>query len=373
MTACALVHFNHQLNNGLISWPDFRTSSWKPNYGDMLVCAALIRQIGYYDDFIRIDFGYRLPRKADCAVIRGSTYLHNEFNFDAAIETLDSLPESNIAMVGLGAQNPIQDLSFLDNNKSAHIFLKKLSERSASISVRGNFTSAILERHGIKNIRITGCPSLFYTHKPPSVKVPELLSTRNRRLGVSLHTGLSQNIFCKSPRKTQALHGTVIDYCSKNASSVALYEQGIQLEFAVADRTLPFQERIEAAKQIIARIDAEGMISPEQLISQMVSVHNIEEWLAKARDQDAMLGFRFHGNMVGLLQGSPCLYYVYDSRLEEFCRLYGLPYVDVESQWTDPIKVILDWDWDRANANIKGCYQELKAFYDENGVKNTLN
>lgn len=41
----ALVHFNHASDGNLTTWPDMRTSSWKPNYGDMLVCAAILREV----------------------------------------------------------------------------------------------------------------------------------------------------------------------------------------------------------------------------------------------------------------------------------------------------------------------------------------
>ena len=40
-----LIHFNHVDSRNLTMWPDMRTSSWKPNYGDMLVCAAIMAYI----------------------------------------------------------------------------------------------------------------------------------------------------------------------------------------------------------------------------------------------------------------------------------------------------------------------------------------
>ncbi len=372
MKKVSLVHFNHQEKNGLIGWPDFRVSEWKPNYGDMLVCSAILRQIGTYSESIRVGFGGELKSSVDLAVIRGSTYLHNGFDFDGAIKTLDSIRDAPVVMVGLGAQNPTKDPTYLDKHEKAHEFLKKLAEKSKSISVRGEFTAEVLTRHGIQNVRVTGCPSLFYTLKCPSVNVPEMLASPQRRLGVSLHTGLMTNVFCRSPLPARQLHGQLINYCIRNASNVALYEQGVGLEHSIADRRLAFDERVNAAQEVIGRIGAQRYLSPEDLIARMVSVLSIEEWLAKARDQDAMIGFRFHGNMVGLLQGSPCLYYVYDSRLHEFCEIYNLPWEDVEADWKDPVKTMLDYDWSKANTAIARCHQEMKAFYSENSVEHLL-
>jgi hypothetical protein len=371
MKKAALVHFNHTEKDGLVGWADFRTSNWKPNYGDMLVCSALKRQIGVFDKYVRVGFGYELKEKVDIAVIRGSTYLHNKFDFEAAIKTLDSI-DVPLAIVGLGAQNPTKDLTFLDNNKNAEIFIKKLAEKSKSISVRGEFSAEIVKRLGGENIRVTGCPSVFYTLKCPTVTLPELLASPQRRLGVSLHTGLMNDIFCRSPLEARELHGQLINFCIRNASSVSLYEQGVGLEFNIADKLLPYEQRVEAANEVIKRLNAKRYLTPEDLISRMVSVLTIEEWLSKARDQDALIGFRFHGNMVGLLQGSPCLYYVYDSRLEEFCEIYNLPWEDVTAEWKDPVKTMLDFDWSKTNAAIAKCYEEMKAFYAENGIAHVI-
>jgi polysaccharide pyruvyl transferase WcaK-like protein len=101
-------------------------------------------------------------------------------------------------------------------------------------------------------------------------------------------------------------------------------------------------------------------------------VRNVEEWLARTRDVDAMIGFRFHGNMIALLQGKPCFYWTYDSRLAEFAELYALPHQDVTAPWTDPLQAMLDHDWDRTNARIRALYAELKAFYAENGFDHAL-
>ncbi|WP_425584027.1 polysaccharide pyruvyl transferase family protein [[Roseibacterium] beibuensis] len=315
---------------------------------------------------VRVGFGGTLSQPVERAIIRGSTYLHKHFNFDDANKTLDSI-DAPMAIVGLGAQNPTQDASYLDGNEGARDFIARLNEKSASISVRGDFTAAVVERLGGKNIRVTGCPSLFYTLSAPQVRVPEMLAMPERSVGVSIHSGLSANIFCHAPHEARAMHGRVIAWALENAANLSVFEQGVLREYDIADHDLPFDERRQAASEVIARMKAEELFSPERLMAHMVSVKSIEEWLAKARDLDAILGFRFHGNMVALLQGKPCYYYVYDSRLTEFCDVYGLPYQDVTEDWRDPAQAMIDHDWDGANARIAACFDEMKAFYSENG------
>ena len=93
----------------------------------------------------------------------------------------------------------------------------------------------------------------------------------------------------------------------------------------------------------------------------------------KRQELDAIIGFRFHGNMVALLQGKPCFYSVYDSRITEFCDLYRLPYQDVRDGWKDPVQAMMEHDWEAANAAIQNCHNELKAFYEENGFGLKMN
>lgn len=368
--AIGLVHFNHASDGNLTVWPDMRTSSWKPNYGDMLVCAAIIRQLECANG-PRVGFGGEMPEAVERAIVRGSTYLHGRFDFDAANRTLDSI-DAPLAIVGLGAQNPVSDLHFLDGHDGARDFIARLNEKSASISVRGDFTAAIVERLGGKNIRVTGCPSLFYTLEAPRVTVPTMLGLPQRSIGVSIHSGLMRDIFCHAPVEARARQGEAIAWAIGNAVNAAIFEQGVPLEFAIADQLLPFEERRQAAAEVIAQLDAAQLFSPEDLMARMVSVQSIEEWLAKARDLDAIIGFRFHGNMVALLQGKPCYYYTYDSRLKEFCDLYDLPQQDVTEDWADPVAAMQAHDWQASNHRFAWLKDELKTFYAENGFASRL-
>ncbi|MDF3904332.1 polysaccharide pyruvyl transferase family protein [Paracoccus sp. AS002] len=366
----ALVHFNHSFKDDLTTWPDMRISRWKPNYGDMLVCAALLRQVDL-GETVRLSFGMTLERPVSRALVRGSTYLHHKFDFEAANRTLDSI-DAPITIVGLGAQSPESKIDFLNGNEGARSFIARLNERSASISVRGQFTAAVVERLGGKNIRVTGCPSLFYTLKCPVVSPSPDLNSKRRRFGVSLHTGLRKSMYCASPDEARQAHVNAIRYGIDECSALYLFEQGVMNEFNIADKKLPIEERIAAAREVIDRIGAADQLSADDLIKHMVSVRSIEEWLARASELDAIIGFRFHGNMVALLQGKPCYYYVYDSRIREFCDLYQLPYQDVREDWRDPGSALLDHDWDQTNMALKACYREMQEFFHENGFQSQV-
>lgn len=366
-----LVHFNHSIERGQVSWPDLGRTDKRPNYGDMLVCASLLNHLPASTPTKRLNFGKFASEQTDFALIRGSTYLHNNFDYETAIETIKSI-DGPLTIIGLGAQSAISDPKFLDNNSEARTFIELLNDRSKSISVRGSFTAEVVSRLGAKNVRITGCPSLFYTNKPPQVYLPELLKTPHRRLGVSLHSGLRKSMYCNDPDNARIKHGEAIRFAIDNSSKASLFEQGVKIEYDIADIRLPFQQRIEAAEVVLEKIGISEYLTPIELLSQMVSVKTIDDWLNKVRDIDAIFGFRFHGNMIGLLQSIPCYYWVYDSRLLEFCELYNLPWQSVSDGWQNPVTKILDHNWDKANKSFLTCYDELKKCYNENGLENSL-
>lgn len=366
-----LVHFNHQeLPSGEVAWITPGTGHRNPNYGDMLVCAAILRQLDT-SDTVRVNFGGRAETPVQAAVLRGSTYLNRQFDFQQAIRTIESL-DAPVAAVGLGAQAPLADVSFLDDVPEARRFVALLAERSASISARGKFTAAVLERLGAPNIRITGCPSMFYSLAAPRVALPEGLEGQTPRLGISLHTGLSRSRFCRNVAATQAKHNRLISFALRVAAEVSLFEQGVMREYIVGDATRPMSERVEAARVILGRFPDDTRLRPGDLIDHVVSVNSVEDWLARAGSVDAMLGFRFHGNMVALTQGIPCYYYLYDSRITEFCELYRLPHAKVEQAWRNPLTAIVEHDWDVTTTAIQGCFDELVAFYDENAIQHHL-
>ena len=366
------IHFNHDVIDNSIGWSDIRNVAWDINYGDILVCSAIARQIkndqNKIDNNFRCDFGEVLRAQGDQALIRGSTYLNNEFNFNAANKTIDSV-DSPLTIVGLGAQNSVSDISFLDNNEGARNFISRLNEKSKSISVRGDFTACVVERLGGKNIRVTGCPSLFYSLKIPLITVPEMLNHPERSLGLTIHTELMDNIYCKSPEVAKKLQGHLISFALKNSLKISIFEQGVLNECNASDRKLSFFERFSAAQKIVQNIQTDRNITEYQLLACLTSISTIEEWLSKTRDLDAIIGFRFHGNMMALLQGKPSYYYYYDSRIEEFCKLYRLPGQDVNAEWVNPIIKMQEHDWSKTNDCIKTCFQELTSFYRENSFE----
>ena len=114
----ALVHFNLSRLDGQATWPSMRTSGHTTNYGDVLVCEAILRQLKIAGGTRTIGYGGSASENSSQFLARGSTYLHNEFDFTKACATIESV-KCEGTIVGLGAQSPTLDGSFLDANRGA--------------------------------------------------------------------------------------------------------------------------------------------------------------------------------------------------------------------------------------------------------------
>jgi polysaccharide pyruvyl transferase WcaK-like protein len=158
---------------------------------------------------------------------------------------------------------------------------------------------------------------------------------------------------------------------ARNANAPRIFEQGNLLEYSIARHDAPYRDRLAAARRLIELLNIVDLTS-DQLVSYFVSIQSVEEWLGKVRDLDVLIGFRFHGNIIGLFQGLPCFFYCYDSRLKEFCELYRLPYREVEYDYEDPVRIIADHDWSKTNDATRSCYKEMYDFFIENNIPQSL-
>lgn len=181
----------------------------------------------------------------------------------------------NITFAGLGAQGDLdecpQDVVNSLSDKQIYFF-KMVSERAKSIGVRGEYTADCLEKMGIKNIDIIGCPSIFS---------------------------------CKAPYVV-----------SRQEGGGVLYTADIS------------KERIYLlAKQINAELIRQSYSDGEEESRIFFDFHRWNEYIQK-RKYSFAFGSRFHGNMMALRNGVPTLWITHDWRTLELVRYLNLPYLN---------------------------------------------
>ena len=91
------------------------------------------------------------------------------------------------------------------------------------------------------------------------------------------------------------------------------------------------------------------------------------------RKLDLVLGYRLHGNLMALANGTPSIYFTYDSRTVEFADTFRIPSVDVFGN--KPFALEEYWDqtrFDRFNAAYARTYSAMSAFLSENKVDHKM-
>ena len=91
------------------------------------------------------------------------------------------------------------------------------------------------------------------------------------------------------------------------------------------------------------------------------------------RRLDLVLGYRLHGNLMALANGTPSIYFTYDSRTVEFAETFKIPSFDVFSG--QAFRLEEHWDqarFDRFNTAHGQVYAAMRDFLAENRVDNKM-
>lgn len=182
----------------------------------------------------------------------------------------------NITFVGLGAQANLNQCpqEVVNSLSSKQIYLFKLvSERARSIGVRGEFTAACLEKMGIKNIDIIGCPSIF----------------SNQAIYPVLKQGSLHKVLYTADKSKEKIYSL-----AKNVNA-----------------------------ELIKQVYSDG----EEGEPIFFDFQKWNEYIQE-RKYTFAFGSRFHGNVMALRNGIPTLWITHDWRTLELVRYLHLPYLD---------------------------------------------
>lgn len=166
-------------------------------------------------------------------------------------------------------------------------FLKELSDLCPNIGIRGEFTSEVLKKLGIRNTQIIGCPSFFETGPNRVVKKPDF-----------------QNL---KPVLTSPLAST--------AENLPAVMQDLM------ERDIINLSVFGAIPKIYRKCDYRRALRGDLGI-----FLNPEKWKAFLRRFNFALGPRLHGSIAAINAGLPALCTNADSRATEMCNFLKIPH-----------------------------------------------
>jgi hypothetical protein len=274
-----------------------------------------------------------------------------------------------ITVFGLGAQAKTGQNNFKLGPNTERL-AKVIAERSVKVSVRDEFTLNTLEKIGISNAIVTGCPSNFINLNKKlgsaildkcQIMIDKQPSWEDLKIHFSEFSGGHKS-------SGQVLHETM--EILKNSPSFYIIQSPELFPFILnEDNNIPKGYLANKPKSIQTSLDFTRFLK-----SKLMHFSSIDAWMDFARTCDLSIGMRIHGNMLPLQSGVPSVVIGHDSRTNGLCKMMGIPVISperfVESTSESPVKLIefiqreiADYDQKRTAIG-----QIFKNYIEDNGL-----
>ncbi len=218
--------------------------------------------------------------------------------------------------------------------------LKHLHDSCEQGSVRDTRTLEALESAGIKNLAMTGCPTLFRSCQPEW----QIKHKPTRRLTLTVRKGQARNI---------------------RALARLLQSAGWDLTVAAQQEKDNYFRRWIPLRQ-----------KPLPTIYE----YRLETYLKLAEESYGAIGWRLHGNMLNLALGNPAIFFANCSRAASFCEAFELPCRWVEDRDVLPLEHLEEAvrqlsdasTFDPFRKQYAAHYGTLRSFLDRNQLPHNL-
>ncbi|TWH60041.1 polysaccharide pyruvyl transferase [Desulfitobacterium sp. LBE] len=265
-----------------------------------------------------ISGGHNLKDSTADSVVTNSLHAISPTHFAGVYEYWMKLLDSTVNLVPLSCGFLYPPNGEVVLTRDLIHLLSAISERN-EIGVRGEYAAEILIRHGIRNVRIIGCPSLFY-HNCRNFKVPLQTNSQSmKQINFTFQTEVS-------PPKVFYQHHLGIFECfhKLHLSRDKIINWTLQwTPFRTITSLTTYKNFNETAEFLKGR----GRY-----------FFSVDDWIENLRFDDFSIGTTIHGNVAAINAQIPALPIVIDRRMEEICRWHKIPYIQVKD--FDPSKPI---------------------------------
>lgn len=338
------------------------------NLGNTLIGNGVVSILGDYEYVFRSQLESPAHAQEVCSriIIPAANFLWKSFDFGYMADFIEktSLP---VTMLGLGAQTHNRsEVSKIHPNTLRLVEI--IAERSPSIGVRGYYTAEVLSAHGIANVEVLGCPSLYTRRLPPSAietssLAPDNLISVNFSRRVSSHA-FSQASLCNVENE---IFRIALEHKSQFIIQDEIEEANVYLGHATA-----------AQKKSVT--DYFNKFEPVSVITYFSNnskyFTSFDEWSESLSKCRLSLGSRLHGNLVALLNGIPALTVVHDSRTLEMCALTGVPFINISEHdklsSQDILRIASEMDFSIYIKNMQHLYSKMIGFLVDHGLSHRL-
>ena len=250
----------------------------------------------------------------DAIVVTAANWINGSSEFTELLTMLEGT-DLPVYVIGLGAQsNDKKTMPKMKPNQER--LMRFFSDRAQSISVRGVFSAEVLDHYGIKNVDVTGCPSMLLNGEGPNIKngphVPEKITLHGTR-----------HHFNKGLPEQDAIYHLAFD----RDYDLALQSETAEIYFAT--QRLDDAEKVAEAERALPKLYPDR---PVDEVKDFLKCHgkaffSLDEWVDYASSRDLFVGTRIHGTIAALLGGTRALLLTHDARTEELAESLHIPHM----------------------------------------------
>jgi polysaccharide pyruvyl transferase WcaK-like protein len=268
------------------------------NIGDHLIELAIRRLLG---DLHCERFSIRRTLSAEeierinamsCAVICGTNLY--QYEWESAL-TPAVLAQIKVPVIPFGVGGSAATLGDTAVGETTLKMIRSLHERCVVSSVRDPHAAAVLDRAGVRNFVLTGCPVLYWAQAP---ELPGSTARARRRLVVTARNWLMHR------------WPDAVDHPVQIALLRRIFDR-------FASQDLVFAVHEEFDRNLVQRL---GL--PRRLV---VDSADPSDYLRLYTDPDnVVFAMRLHAGMLALANGLPTVFVGHDTRTYAFCEMLGL-------------------------------------------------
>ncbi len=255
-------------------------------------------------------------------VIPSSNFIRENFDFSSMTNFLEDL-KLPLVFLGLGAQAKDYDQDEFDFHPSIFKLMKLIKERCYCAGLRGEFTANLLDRFGVTNTSIIGCPTNFLNPDP-------LLSLKlKEKWKIPIHSFLAagDEPWPKDLTKLD-VERKLVEWVYKGngiflQQSVEPFMKYLRQNNPYQDSDVPAHHESSLRKALAPKMTNEEFKS---FVATKLRVYfSVDQWLEDSARFDFSVGLRLHGNMAAWQSGTPAIWIYHDSRTRELSETMALP------------------------------------------------
>lgn len=224
-------------------------------------------------------------------------------------------------------------------------FFALLSEKSKLIGVRGNFSAEILNRLGIKNVKVIGCPSYFENGPARLVQKKPWDADKVITTATFFNMGL--------PR-----------------TSHLLQDELYFINLLYLDKALPPTSNVTAQPFNLDEIPTSFQLLAKAMAGRLEFFSDYNRWAEffKSNDHCLTIGTRLHSGIFSINCGVPAIVTNPDARARETCEYLRIPYDPSIHSRSNVREIFENLDLSEMNNAYPALHKEFLDFLDAVGL-----